>query len=568
VIGNFSPRLNLVWVGSGMLSLAALVALPGVTAAATGPDPTAARPNLVVILADDLGFADLGCYGGEIPTPHLDALAARGLRFTQFYNTARCCPTRASLLTGLYPHQAGVGYMVYHDHGHVAPGYRGHLHDGCVTIAEVLQAAGYFTAMTGKWHVGQNHGVVPWERGFKRTFTSPKGGFYFSECAGWDKPQLFLNGRDVDPHGPELPPDWYSTDLWTQYGLQFIDEARAAEKPFFLYVAHNAPHFPLQAPPDAIARFRGRYAAGWDELGAHRYARQLHMGIIAPAWAKAPRPPTIQAWESLSPEDRDRFDHIMAIYAAVVHRLDASVGNLVAGLEERGLLDDTLILFLSDNGGNPEGGPDRQPKKPIASGPDGSALGPGPLGSGNSQVWCGESWAWLQNTPFRRYKHYVHEGGIATPLIAHWPAGIAARGELRTQPGHVVDIMATCVELAGAEYPATSHGETIPPPEGRSLLPAFANQTIDRGAIFWEHEGNAAVRQGIWKLVRLGRQGAWELYDLEADRTELHDLAAAHPERVRELAAAWEAWADHARVRPYPTPPKKNKKKPQAAPQP
>mgnify|MGYP003608921239 CR=1 FL=1 len=515
-----------------------------------------AKPNIIVILADDLGFSDLGCYGGEIPTPNLDQLAAEGLRFTQFYNTARCCPSRTALLTGLYPHQAGVGLMV-EDRG--APGYRGRLNDRCVTVAEVLQSAGYLTAMTGKWHVGHNHGVVPWERGFERTLTSPKGGFYFDHNEGWDKPAIFLNGRAIDLKGDELPAGWYSTDLWTQYGLKFIDEARAAKKPFFLYLAHNAPHFPLQAPAEDIAKFRGRYKLGWDEIGLLRHARQIELGVVDKAWAKAPRSVKVKAWKDHTPQEQDRFDQIMSIYAACVHHLDASVGTLVAGLKGRGLLENTLILFMSDNGGNPEGGPDSRPGDAIAPGPNGTAQGPGPLGSGDSQVWCGQSWALMQNTPFRRCKHYTNEGGISTPLIVHWPAGLSAKGELRKQPGHLIDIMPTCVDVAGAHYPAEFKGKPVLPMEGRSLLPAFANKPVERDALFWEHEGNAAVRVGDWKLVRFGRAGAWELYDLKADRTEQHDLAAAQPERVRELAAKWEAWADRAQVRPYPAEAKKKK---------
>ncbi|MCX7011570.1 MAG: arylsulfatase [Candidatus Sumerlaeota bacterium] len=499
---------------------------------------TGAKPNIIVILVDDMGFSDLGCYGSEIPTPNLDQLAANGLRFTQFYNTARCCPSRASVLTGLYPHQAGVGHMT-EDAGEQYPGYRGRLNDACVTIAEALHGAGYFTAMTGKWHVGQSHGVVPWERGFDRSLNSPAGGFYFPDGK---KNRLFLNGQMVADDDPALPSNWYSTDLWTDFGVKFIDEALAAKQPFFLYLAYNAPHFPLQAPADEIARFRGKYMMGWDRLREQRHAKQIELGIMDKAWALSPRPPEVKAWEALSAEEKDRFDLIMAIYAAVVAHMDQGVGRLVAALRERGVLDDTLILFMSDNGGNAE------------SGPDGRTRG-NPLGGVKSTVYCGQSWATLENTPLRRYKHFNHEGGISTPLIVHWPAGFAAKGELRSQPGHLIDIMATCVDAAGANYPAEHNGKPIQPMEGRSLRPAFANQPIQRDALFWEHEGNAAVRVGAWKLVRLGRGGAWELYNMKTDRTELHDLAAEQPDRVKELAAKWEAWAERAHV--VPAPPKR-----------
>ena len=491
-----------------------------------------AKPNIIVILVDDMGWGDLSCYGSEIPTPNLDKLAGNGLRFTQFYNTGRCCPTRASLLTGLYPHQTGIGHMT---DDNKLPGYQGRLNDRCVTMAEVLRPAGYFTAMSGKWHVGQNLGVVPWERGFDRSLNAPAGGFYFSDAP---RAKLFLNGEEIAIDDPRLPKNWYSTDLWTEFGIRFIDEALKARKPFFLYLAHNAPHFPLQAPPEEIARFRhGVYTNGWDKLREERYARQKKLGVIDPAWPMSARPPLVQAWNDQSTEDKERFDHIMALYAACVWHMDKSVGVLTDALKQRGVLDNTLILFMSDNGGNAE------------SGPKGRLEGDNP-GNGASTVFCGQSWATLENTPFRRYKHFNHEGGIATPLIAHWPEGITAKGELRSQPGHLVDIMATVVDVAAAKYPAEFKGKTILPMEGRSLVPAIGGKSIEREALFWEHEGNAAVRVGDLKLVRVGGKGAWELYDLKADRTELQDLASSQPAKVKELAAKWEAWAKRAQVIP------------------
>jgi arylsulfatase len=501
----------------------------------------ASRPNIIVILVDDMGFSDVGCYGSEIPTPNIDKLAAEGLRFTQFYNTARCCPTRAALLTGLYSHQAGVGHMV-EDQGQ--PGYSGRLNDHCVTIAQVLQPAGYFTAMSGKWHVGQNHGVVPWERGFDRSLNAPAGGFY---TPGDPRAELYLNGRKLANDDPVLPKDWYTTDLWTDFGIKFIDDALAAKKPFFLYLAHNAPHFPLEAPQEEIAKWRGKYKMGWDQLREQRHAKQLQLGIVDPAWPLSPRPGEVKAWDSLSAEEQDRFDHIMAIYAAVIVHLDASVGRLVEALKQRGALDNTLILFLSDNGANAE------------SGPNGKLEGALP-GSPATTVFEGQSWATLSNTPLRRYKHFNHEGGIASPLIAHWPAHIKDPGTLREQQGHVIDLMPTCVELAGATYPAEFKGQPIVPMEGKSLVPAFDNKPIERDALFWEHEGNAAVRAGDWKLVRLGRNGPWELYNLKTDRTEMHNLAAQEPDRAKELDAKWEAWAERAHVKPYPGSPGAAKK--------
>ena len=504
----------------------------GHLAAVAGP------PNIVVILCDDMGFSDLGCYGGEIPTPHLDGLAAKGVRFSQFYNTGRCCPTRASLLTGLTSHRAGVGHMV-NDDG--LPGYRGRLGNDCVTIAEALKPAGYFTAMSGKWHVGQNHGVAPWNRGFDRSLDAASGGFYQGGSKRYD---LSLDGEPLAADDPRLGKDWFTTDVWTRFGLQFIDEAVAAKKPFFLYLAHNAPHFPLQARPEEIAGLRGRFQAGWDTIRDRRIQRQRGLGLIDARWQMPQRPGDVAAWETLPAEEQDRLDHLMAVYAATVQALDRSVGELVTGLEARGLLHDTVILFLSDNGGNAE------------SGPLGKTEGD-PTDS-LSQWYCGEGWAFAENAPFRKYKHYCHEGGIATPLIAHWPAGIVPQADWIATPGHVIDIMPTCLELAGAAYPRERDGTSTIPLEGRSLVPAFRGQTIDRDALYWEHEGNAAVRVGDLKLVRIGDAGAWELYDLAADRTEQHDLAGSKPDMVATLAATWQAWAERTHV--VPKPPSKRKK--------
>ncbi len=494
---------------------------------------TAAKPNIIVILVDDMGFSDIGCYGSEIPTPNLDKLAGDGLRFTQFYNTGRCCPSRASLLTGLYSHQTGVGHMTDDDN---LPGYRGRLNDNCVTMAEVLDGAGYFTAMTGKWHVGQQYGVVPWKRGFARSLNSPAGGYYFPEGK---QHRIYLNGQALADDAPELPKDWYTTDLWTDFGIRFIDEGRAAKKPVFLYLAYNAPHFPLQAPAEEIARFRGKYKMGWDKLREQRNAKQKELGVVDAAWELSPRPEDVKEWEKLSDKDKDRFDEIMSIYAACVAHIDTSVGRLVEALKKRDMLDNTLIFFMSDNGGNAE------------SGPNGRLEGEHP-GAAGSTVFCGKSWATLENTPFRRYKHFNHEGGVSTPLIVHWPAGFLAKGEFRRQPGHLIDIMATCVDVADAKYPTEFHGQTILPMEGRSLVPAFENKPIQREALYWEHEGNAAVRVGDWKLVRAGRRGVWELYDMKKDRTEMHDLSADHPDVAKDLLAKWKEWAERAHVKPFP----------------
>ncbi|HEX4149024.1 MAG TPA: arylsulfatase [Pirellulales bacterium] len=504
----------------------------------------ASRPNIVVVLADDMGFSDLGCYGSEIPTPNLNQLAAGGLRFTQFYNTPRCSPTRAALLTGLYSHQAGMGWL----DNKVVPesrGFHGRLMPRCVTIAEVLRDAGYFTAMTGKWHLGQQNGTPPWDRGFMRSLNSRFGEVYFPKEK--DKPgteMLYLNGKELPKNSPELGKDWYSTDLFTEWGLKFVDEARAANKPFFLYIAQGAVHFPLRAPADVIAHYHGKYMQGWDQLRRERHARQIELGLVDSRWPLAPRPSESPAWDTCAPKEQRRFDEIMATYAAMVECLDRSAGLLVDGLKQRGMLDDTLIVFLSDNGGNAEGGP------------PGVTRGEGPIGGPQSNVLLGMNWATLNNTPFFRYKHFTHEGGISSPLIAHWPHGIPAerRGRLEKQPAHLIDLMATAVDLAGAKYPTEFRGHAILPMEGVSLRPALEGKSLDRAQpLFWEHEGNKAVRDGRWKLVQKWH-GPWELYDLEADRTEQRNLIDQQSEVAAKLEAAWNAWADRAFVDPWPGP--------------
>lgn len=504
------------------------------------PATAADRPNIVVILVDDMGFSDLGCYGSEIPTPNIDALAAGGVRFTQFYNTARCSPTRASLLTGLYPHQAGMGHLDSEVH-EGSRGTQGRLRDDCVTMAEVLRDAGYFTCMTGKWHLGQHRGTPPWEQGFDRSLNSPSGGIYFRKQPY--RPEIFLNGEKKQKDDPIFGERWYSTDLWTDWGLKFVDEAIDADKPFFLYLAQCAPHFPLMAPAPTIKKYRGKYREGWEKLREVRHARQKELGIVDEAWPLSEIPPDVPDWDSLSDEDKDRFDHMMAIYAAMLDRVDHNVGKLVAHLKERGQLDNTLLVFLSDNGGNAE------------AGPRGTYEGKNP-GGANSKVFLGQSWATLNNTPLRRYKHFTHEGGISTPLIVHWPAGIekSRNGQLERQPGHLVDLMATVVDVTGAEYPEEFKGHAIQPMEGVSLRPALAGEALERAnPIFWEHEGNRAIRRGKWKAV-MKLKGPWELYDIEADRTEQKNLVEEQPELAKELIAAWEAWAERADVGPWPGP--------------
>ncbi|MEM6777554.1 MAG: arylsulfatase [Planctomycetota bacterium] len=504
------------------------------------------RPNIIIVMVDDMGFSDIGCYGSEIPTPNLDALANGGVRFSQFYNTGRCCPTRASLLTGLTSHQAGIGWMTADQN---QPGYRGRLSDSCVTIAEVLGDSGYFTAMTGKWHVGFNAGVTPASRGFDRSLNLPAGGLHYSNQTGSKGgTRMYLNGTEVDRNDPQFDPPWYGTDLWTRQGLHFVDEAVAADKPFFWYLAHVAPHFPCMAPETTVAKYRGNYMDGWDALRQERYQRQLDMGLIKSDWKLTPRPEEIPAWSTLQDEAKTRYDDMMAIYAAMVDHIDQSVGFLVSALEDRELLKNTLILFLSDNGGNAEAG--------VAGKYDGDHPG-----DAHSNVFIGKCWAHLSNTPFRKYKHYNHEGGIATPLIAHWPAAQADRPRQWVDtPAHVIDLMATCVDVAQANYPTERNGHPIASLEGVSLRPLITGDgELTSRVLYWEHEGNAAIRDDHLKLVRNGSQGEWELFNLAQDRTEQKDLSADRPRDVQRLKRMWQQWASSHQVLPKPT--KSSKKK-------
>jgi len=514
----------------------------------------AARPNILLILADDLGFSDLGCYGGEIATPNLDALAKYGLRFRQFYNCTRCCPTRASLLTGLYPHQAGVGDM-NNDTGQ--PGYRGFPQPNTVTIAEVLRSAGYHTSMVGKWHLGGPKRPTPKDRGFDE-FYGMIGGF--NSCFREDP---FFTRLPADRKKREYAKDgFYSTDVFGDYALDFLALARKEKRPFFQYLAFNAPHFPLQAKPEDIKKYADTYAVGWDKIREDRHQRQLDLGVFPKGTPLSPRSPFTTrndfrrtgenpAWDTLDADRRADLAHRMAVFAAMVECMDRNIGRVIDDLRTNGELDNTFVLFLSDNGACAEWDPFGFDG---ASGPNnilhkGDQLAT--MGGPNTYHSYGSGWANAGCTPFRMYKHYCHEGGIRTPLIAHWPRGFHAKGEFRDQVGHVIDLMATCVDVGGAKYPAKRGESAVTPMEGKSLIAAFAAKPLDRDYLAWEHEGNRATRSGKWKLVAKAT-AAWELYDLNTDPVELTDQAAKEPDRVKELAAKWDEWAKRCNVLPYP----------------
>lgn len=491
------------------------------------------RPNILLILTDDMGYSDIGCFGGDAETPVLDSLAENGVRFSRFYNSARCMPTRASLLTGLHPHQAGIGHMGK-DFG--VDAYRGCLNKNCVTIGEALQPAGYFTAQLGKWHVGnRRNGVMPDLRGFDRCWVREGKVDYF-------RSDIYeVDGKEwVCPD----PDNFYATEEMDRKAIRFIDEAIGQGKPFFIYAAYDAAHWPLHARPEGIAIYRGRFKdRGWDAIRAERYERLKKSGLIPPEWRLPERDPAIPAWKDV--EDKDDWDLRMAIYCAQIDAMDRSVGRIVQKLKETGQFENTLIFYLQDNGGCPEWIGRKQKVAP---------------GGADSFQSYRMPWAHVSNTPFQQYKHFVGEGGISTPLIAHWSAGIREPGRICREPGHLIDIMATCVEVSGAQYPAFYNEHKIQPMEGSSLLALLENRPADRpGFLFWEHEGNRAVSRGDWKLLsrykgsdkffrnwgfpKKAREQEWELYNLADDRTETEELSEKYPEKVEELKAAYERWA-------------------------
>ncbi|MDF1658607.1 MAG: sulfatase-like hydrolase/transferase, partial [Verrucomicrobiales bacterium] len=508
--------------------------------------------NVILIMVDDMGFSDLGYQGGEIETPHLDALAHGGVRFSQFYNSGRCCPTRATLMTGLHPHETGIGWMT-EPAGSTRgdkepPAYQGHLNDACVTVAEVLGASGYATYMTGKWHLGYDEEEDwPLQRGFDRYYGCVSGATRFFTPV--EPRGMFLDNEMVEPVST-TEEAFYTTDAFTDHAIRFIGEhfeGEKAEDPYFLYLAYTAPHWPLQAFEDDVAKYRGNYKGGWDKLREERYRRQIELGLINESWELSAKTPGIPEWDSLSEAKKDEMDLKMAVYAAMVDRVDQNIGKLVAELKENGTLKDTLILFLSDNGACQEGG----------------MLGRGEfydIGKRNSQDSnsYGEAWANAGSTPFRLYKHFAHEGGSATPFFMHWPAGIEAQEDWFEDPAQLIDVLPTLIDVAGAEYPDARGDVEVPQLDGISLRPAFEGEGLGREEpIFIEHERHAFVRDGKWKLV--GREvstiegtdeSQWELYDMEADRTETNNLAMSNSKKVDELAAQWEAWANRVSVYP------------------
>ncbi len=514
-----------------MISIISLlfIALLSFTACQTAENPTQkafGKPNIIVILADDMGYSDLSCMGGEIQTPHLDKLANNGVLFTHAYNTSRCCPSRASLLTGLYQHRAGVGFMSS-DLGD--PAYQGYLNNQCVTIAEVLKENGYSTIMSGKWHVGNERSQWPDKRGFENFYGIPAGGgLYFYPSKFIDRP-IYRNDKLVKPDSNTF----YSTDAFTDEAMNFIEENKAGNKPFFLYLAYIAPHYPLQAWPEDIAKYEGKYDEGYEPIRQKRYEKQKRLNIISEETALSH--PDFPAWNKM--ENQEKEARKMEVYAAQVDRMDQNIGKLIKKLEDMGELENTVIFFLSDNGACAE----EVNRSPGAE-----------IGTVNSFVAYGENWANVGNTPYRLYKSMEQEGGILTPLIVHWPEGIRQSGKLVKETVHINDIMPTCLDIARATYPEKYNEHAIVPVDGKSFAGMFQEQnTPIHDSLYWEHKGNKAVRVGDMKLVKLRNQ-PWELYNLAKDPTELYDLSALQPGLTDSLEGAWSHWANRNGVKEWP----------------
>ena len=551
-------KLSLIGVVRQSAKWLSVCAILGTAFTGFSAEKTASRPNIILILADDLGYSDIGCYGSEISTPNLDRMASEGMKLSQFYTTPRCCPTRASLLTGLYPQQAGIGNMM-EDRG--IPGYRGELGNNCLTIAEELRRAGYRTAMSGKWHVAHiyfdgkrqlnfesekpfwdHKDNWPLQRGFEEYFGAIHG------VTSYYDPFSLVKGNTPINAGT----NFYYTDAIADHAVADIDKFGRGDKPFFLYVAFSAPHWPLQADEEDIAKYRERYLAGWDVIRSNRYQRQIELGLIDKSWPLSPRDPRVADWSKV--RDKKWEANRMATYAAMIERMDRGIGKILDELKAKGIEDNTMVIFLSDNGACAEviqpGWYDvpsktRDGERVKVGNSDHSVF------AGPNDVWqsYGVPWANVSDTPFQLYKHFTEEGGIATPFIVHWPAGIKKPGVTSRQIGLITDLMATFVDIAGAQHPETFKGHDIQPLEGESLRPILEGKTRTRGPIFWEHEGNRAVRVNQWKLVARHHR-AWELYDVEKDRTEMNNLASAQPDRVKEMIALYDAWAKRCNVVP------------------
>jgi arylsulfatase len=551
-------------------SLATLTLITGACSGTEkqGEDIKNAKPNILLILADDMGYSDPGCYGGEIHTPNLDRLAQNGVRFSRFYNAGRSCPTRASLLTGLYPHQAGVGRMTFDDH---LPGYRGTMTHNGVTIAEALGAAGYQTGMIGKWHVAETplrpdqrewlaHQVQYDEFAPKENYPTRRGfdSFYGTIYGVVDyfDPFSLVNGEEPVR---EVPEGYYSTIALSDSAVSYIHRYSKSEKPFFMYLAYHSPHWPLHALEEDIKKYEDVYKAGWETIRNARYERMKERGIFNDQPEFLSIRQSAKEWET-NP-DREWDARAMAVHAAMIDRMDQGIGKVLKALEESGQLQNTLIMFMSDNGCSPEicqnyspGENDRPDKMrdgtPVIYPKDKEVL-PGPE---TTYASLGPEWANVANTPFRFWKAKMYEGGICTPMITYWPAGIKEKGTVCHEVCHIIDIMATCIELSESNYPATYKGNTILPPEGKSLVPVLqTGRREGHHIIGFEHFNEKALMSNDgWKIVCPGNKSSWELYNLATDRSEQHNLADKYPDRVARMAQQYEDWATRTLVTPAP----------------
>lgn len=497
----------------------------------------AVRPNIVIIMADDMGYSDIGCYGSEIATPNIDRLAARGLRFRNFYNNAKCCPSRASLLTGLYNHETGMGNMVTNADVPIQSGpYQGFLNENCMTIAEVLRTGGYSTYMSGKWHLGERQEHWPLQRGFDKYFGLISGASSYFELIKEPRIRKMAYGNE-----PWTPPasGFYMTDAISDSAVAFISSHSKDKKenPFFLYVAYTSPHWPLHALDEDIKKYEGKYTQGWDLLRNQRYRKMVQLGIITEKYQLSPRATGIPSWENA--EDKDLWVRRMQVYAAMIDRMDQGIGRVVNILEKLNKLDNTLILFLADNGGCAEMAGARNLGVPGV-----------PIGERGSYESYREPWANASNTPYRYYKNWLYEGGIRTPLVIFWPKVLKGKGNITEHVGHLTDIMPTCIEASGSNYPEQFRLNNLKLLRGKSLLPVFKGGTVEREApIFWEYAGGKAMRQDNWKMVKRNG-GEWELYDLNADPTELNDQSVSKTDILKKMSMAYADWENEVGVKP------------------
>jgi arylsulfatase A-like enzyme len=522
--GIFKTRTKLL-LGLGTLLILSFVLFPSYKKI-----PVDSRPNIIYIMADDLGYSDLGCYGGEVNTPNLDQLAANGIKLRKFYNNSRCCPTRASLLTGQYPHTVGMGGMVGSNQSPIVKGsYQGFLNDSFPTVAEELKKVGYNTYMSGKWHVGERPEHWPLKRGFDRYYGLISGASSFFEItpAERDKRRFVLDDKDY-----EIPKEGhYMTDAFTDHAMGYLDQQKKDYngKPFFLYLAYTAPHFPLHALEQDIAKYESIYMQGWDITREKRFEKMKKLGLVDQRYKLSERPDVIPAWENTT--EKKVWARKMAVYAAMIDRMDQNIGRLINKLKANGQYDNTMIVFISDNGACAE-----TVNTKLLSDPEKK------IGERGSYHIYGEGWANASNTPFKKYKHYMHEGGIVTPCIIQWPAKIKPSKGYSDGIGHVVDLMPTALELSGAQSPNLA---------GKSLSYLWKSGKAPERTYCWEHEGNQAIRKGNWKLVKEFQEAYWSLYNLATDPTEMNDLSGVEAARAKAMLEEYTQWSEKVGVRPY-----------------